>query len=90
MPNIIELINELKSLGIKLSLKDNQLLLNAPKGVISKEIKESLSQNKQAIIDYLSKPLLDNDVKYPLSFAQQRMWFLYKMNPDSSVYNIYG
>lgn len=90
MPNIIELIEELKSLGVKLSLKDNQLVLNAPKGVISKELKESLSQNKQGIIDYLSKPIQKENQKYPLSSSQQRMWFLYKMDTDSSVYNIYG
>src|SRR5688572_8138847 len=24
----------------------------------------------------------------PLSFTQQRMWFLYQLNPDSSAYNM--
>jgi hypothetical protein len=51
-------------------------------------ILNSLSTEKRVLLE---KRLRENGSQYnifPLSFAQQRMWFINQMNPESTAYNI--
>ncbi|MGB7922078.1 MAG: condensation domain-containing protein, partial [Pyrinomonadaceae bacterium] len=49
---------------------------------------ESLSPEKRSLLDLMLKKKGAEFNTFPLSFAQQRLWFLYQMEPDSAVYNI--
>ncbi len=49
------LINKFKKLGVRLWSENNQLHFKAPAGVLTKELKLELKENKMDIIEYLSQ-----------------------------------
>ena len=83
-----QLIQKLGRFGIKLWLDDGQLKFKAPKGALTPDLKAELIENKGAVIKFLADidanhavtaiRVLDRKpgTAYPLSFAQQRFWFL--------------
>ncbi len=97
---IVEFLSYLNSLDIKLWLEDEKLKYQAPKGAITPEIKQAIKQRKPDILAFLAAgkttvnkinstiiPVSRNKV-LPLSFAQQRLWFLHQLSPDSQSYNL--
>ncbi|MGI9292331.1 MAG: amino acid adenylation domain-containing protein, partial [Gammaproteobacteria bacterium] len=95
-----ELLRRLRSLGVNLRVEQGELKVSAPKGVLTKELQEQLRSNKTALTELLhiadssamsaqvEIPHADRTKSIPLSFAQQRMWFLEEFEGGSSVYNI--
>lgn len=96
---VAEFLSYLNSLDIKLWLEEEKLKYQAPQGAMTPEIKQEIGTRKPEILTFLrsattpSKPLesVINSVArtedLPLSFAQQRMWFLYQMEQQNSAYN---
>jgi len=96
---VAEFLSYLNSLDIKLWLEEEKLKYQAPQGAMTPEIKQEIGTRKPEILTFLrsattpSKPLesVINTVarteELPLSFAQQRMWFLYQMDQQNSAYN---
>jgi amino acid adenylation domain-containing protein/non-ribosomal peptide synthase protein (TIGR01720 family) len=96
---VAEFLSYLNSLDIKLWLEEEKLKYQAPQGAMTPEIKQEIGTRKPEILTFLrsattpSKPLesVINTVArtedLPLSFAQQRMWFLYQMDQQNSAYN---
>ena len=96
---VAEFLSYLNSLDIKLWLEEEKLKYQAPQGAMTPEIKQEIGTRKPEILTFLrsattpSKPLesVINSVArtedLPLSFAQQRMWFLYQMDQQNSAYN---
>ncbi|TQV77373.1 amino acid adenylation domain-containing protein [Aliikangiella marina] len=89
--------------GVVLSLENGQLKYKAEKGKFTDELKELIKVNKQEIISYISKiedkPTLnvlppikprDSNQNLPLSYAQQRLWFISQLGNDSVQYNMPG
>jgi non-ribosomal peptide synthetase component F len=95
-----DLIIELRKQGVKLSIRDGELRISAPKGVMTPEMRERLSANKEALLELLSAadgasrpaaariPQADRTQPIPLSYAQKRMWFLEEFEGGTSIYNI--
>ena len=51
---------------------------------------QALEQSQDAIYDLPPIRRVERDQTLPLSFAQQRLWFLYRLEPQSSAYNMPG
>ncbi len=93
-----KLIGKLKDLNIRLKLVEGKLKINAPKGVVTKEIIEEIKANKEDLIrvieNYAAKesffkiPKAEDKDYYELSLAQKRIYFTYLLNPQTTAYNM--
>jgi amino acid adenylation domain-containing protein/non-ribosomal peptide synthase protein (TIGR01720 family) len=96
---VAEFLSYLNSLEIKLWLEEEKLKYQAPQGAMTQEIKQEIGTRKPEIIAFLRSAITPSKTvesvistvarteALPLSFAQQRMWFLYQMDQQNSAYN---
>lgn len=100
MKTLDTLLSELRHQDVQLWLEGDRLRYRAPENSLSPENLTELRDRKAEIIAFLqaakqivtsnqpplqSVPRNDN---LPLSFAQQRFWFLYQFEPDSPANNM--
>lgn len=78
-----------------------RLRCNAPEGTLTAELRRELVDRKPELVSYLHQekpdvrnhepdqvPASSSPHSYPLSFAQQRLWFLYQLAPYNPFYNV--
>jgi amino acid adenylation domain-containing protein len=101
MSNAAELLTRLRAIGVQLSLEDETIRLNAPKGALTPALQAELKASKPELLELLRAaqqngrkgaagliPRVARQELMPLSFAQQRLWFLQQMDPESAAYNL--
>jgi amino acid adenylation domain-containing protein len=98
--SIVEFVCHLSSLNVKLGTDGDRLRCHAPEGVLTSTLRQKIAGRKTEIIQFLQQakqvkaahqspiPKVSRDVELPLSFAQQRLWFLHHLSPDSRSYNV--
>jgi len=88
------LFGRLADRGVALSLDGDQLRIKAPKGAIGTSLRDELVAMKPAIVDMLRseaagfRSRAPQKANLPLSYAQQRLWFLNRLDPTSAAFNV--
>ena len=97
--NTVELLGQLRARDVRISLEDGKLRVNAPKGVLTPELQEQLRARKDDILALLQSAAepaagrpdlraIPRDGALRASFAQERLWYIHQLEPDSAAYNI--
>lgn len=70
--------------GVELRREGAELAFRAPKGALTPELRERLATHKADLVS-----LLQDRARYlACSYAQERLWFLQQLDPNSPVYNV--
>lgn len=95
-----EFLSRLRSADIKLWVEGDRLRFSAPPDVLTPELREELTARKSEIIALLhelqsftqtDKPSLApvaRGLEVPLSYAQERLWFMEQLEPGKPIYNM--
>ena len=103
---ILKLLSVLRKQNIKLWAEGNQLRYSVPPGSeLSADFLAQLTERKAEILAFLdeadkNKKLVPPPIKpappskrngeMPLSYAQERLWFIDQLQPGSAAYNVAG
>ena len=93
------LLAELRSRGVTLAVEGERVRVSAPRGTLTPELHAALAERKAQILELLRDaeqafapmPVLrpiPRDGRLPVSFSQQRLWFLQQMAPENTAYTI--
>ena len=91
-----ELLTELRRRDISLWRDGDNLRFSAPAGALTPELRAELGAHKAELLEQLAHenapespiPRADRSAGAPLSFSQERLWILDRMEPGLPVYNV--
>jgi amino acid adenylation domain-containing protein len=94
------MLAHLRRLDVRLSVVGERLRCDAPRGVLTPELRTALARHKAELLKLLRAPDAPRgttltpipralrDRPLPMSFGQERLWFLAQLDPQSSAYNV--
>src|SRR5262245_21134505 len=95
-----ELLTQVRQLDVRLWADGGRLRYSAAKCVLTEALKAALAERKADVLTFLQSATtvadgsrlssidhVSRDQPLPLSYAQQRLWFLDRLMPGSSFYN---
>jgi len=100
MKTIEEFLSYLRHLDVKLWADGDRLRYNAPDKTLTPALRAELAERKAEILTFLHKANrvsistipsiqpIPRDTDLPLSFAQQRLWFLEQLEDSNAIYNM--
>ena len=100
MKTIDEFLSELRSLNIKVWNEGESLRYKAPKGSLKPPLLSQLRERKTEILEFLKNfntvansnftqiSATSRDREMPLSYAQQRLWLIDRLESEISAYNM--
>jgi amino acid adenylation domain-containing protein len=83
MSTLTGFLQDLLLQGVELSIEDGKLVVEAREGMLRPETVAKLRLHKEEILRLLPECRFEA----PLSAEQEGLWFIYKTDPDSPVYN---
>jgi len=101
----LELLKKARKQGVSITLNNSKLRVETSGKPLSDELRAEIIKNKSALLVLLEKsdgiamtisqPKImafsnKDNIRLPLSYSQQRLWFLDKLNQGSSEYNMVG
>ncbi|HVR07333.1 MAG TPA: amino acid adenylation domain-containing protein, partial [Thermoanaerobaculia bacterium] len=96
----VQFLSLLRSRGVKIWAEGEKLRYNAPREALTPELLAELKERKAELLGFLrqghvarrsgapSRIAAAHRERPPLSFAQQRLWFIHQLFPDGTEYNI--
>ncbi len=96
----VELLARLRTLNVEVSAHEGRLRYNAPAKVLTPQLRAELAERTPEILKILENGSVKSphpsgriqrtprDGKLPLSFAQQRLWFLAQMEGAGKAYHV--
>ncbi|NND71102.1 MAG: amino acid adenylation domain-containing protein [Rhodothermales bacterium] len=95
--NLQSLISELRTRQVKVWVDGEKLRYRTADGTLPSELRECVKQYRQELIEFLQQddPSLskaraitpvDRDSKLPLSFVEERLWFISSLSHDKPVF----
>ncbi len=89
------LLSRLSDQGILIANVDGRLRLSGPENKLTTDLTDAIRRHKTEILVFLANDAASGETitaghsrTPPLSFAQQRLWFLDQMRPDAGLYHM--
>jgi amino acid adenylation domain-containing protein len=95
--NASDLQTYLASLNVEISADDGRLRVNAPRGTLTAELRQTIEAHKAELLETLARRTggrgaaltrISRDGPLQLSFFQERLWVLHRLDPASVAYNM--
>ncbi len=99
MKTVSQLLSDLYTQDVHLWVEGESLRYQAAKSALTPELRAQITERKSEILSFLRENTLiahtpassivkvSREGELPLSYAQQRLWFMDKFEPDSPLYN---
>jgi len=88
----INLIDRLLANGVKLTIDNGNLKINAPKGVMTEALLAEIKENKEFLITFLATdnkiPKAAQKEKYPVTSTQRNLWITSQYFDAKTIYNL--